>query len=285
MSESEPGAGTRDRILVGVDGSEDGLRAVRYAMREAKASDADVWIVNVVDDTMPVGGLWELVSTVEALRKVGEEYLTEARQILEVAGIPPERVTSEVLIGPPGPVLAELSEKATLMVVGRRSMSGLERMFVGSTSLAAAVAAKCPVIVISAASTPHVTGGLRKIAVAVSTWPVHDSVMAWAAKEAALRKAELRVVHVVPDTLGMGAPRYAAEATAELERQLGPFRTSHPDISVAVDVQAADPVNALVEISKEVDLLILGLHHHRAALGGSVRGVVANAHCPVGLAD
>jgi nucleotide-binding universal stress UspA family protein len=54
---------------------------------------------------------------------------------------------------------------------------------------------------------------------------------------------------------------------------------------VTVDVQAADPVNALVEISKEVDLLILGLHHHRAALGGSVRGVVANAHCPVGLAD
>nr|WP_300144211.1 universal stress protein [Propionicimonas sp.] len=286
MSESEPGAGgTRGRILVGVDGSEDGLRAVRYAMREAKASGADVWIVNVVDDMMTVGGLWELVSTVEALRKVGEEYLDEARQILEVAHIPAERITSEVMVGPPGPVLADLSEKASLMVLGRRSMSGLERMFVGSTSLAAAVSAKCPVIVISAASTPHVTGGLRKVAVAVSAWPVHDSVMEWAAKEATLRKAELRVVHVVPDTLGMEAPRFAAEATAELERHLGAFRASHPEISVSIDVQVDDPVNALVEVSKEVDLLILGLHHHRAALGGSVRGVVANAHCPVGLTD
>jgi nucleotide-binding universal stress UspA family protein len=188
-------------------------------------------------------------------------------------------------MGPPGPVLAELSEKATLLVVGRRSMSGLERMFVGSTSLAAAVGATCPVIVISAASTPHETGGLRRVAVAVSSWPVDDSVLDWAARAAAVRKAELRVVHIVPETLGMEALRYTAAATAELEQQLAPFRAAHPDLSVSIDVQAGDPVEALVEVSKEVDLLILGLHHHRAALGGSVRGVVANAHCPVGLTD
>ena len=281
-SESAPGA-VRPRILVGVDGSKDGLRAVKYALREARVSGADLWIVHVVDDMAPVTGLWDMVSAPDPLRKVGEAKVAEALAVLADEGFPAERITSEVLAGRPGEELSELSAKAELMVVGRRSISGLERLFVGSTSVSVAVHARCPVIVISAASTPHQTGGLQTVAVAVSTWPVHESALEWGAREAALRKAHLRVVHVVPETLGVEGAAFVAAATADLENQVAPLREKHPEVTIEVEVLLGDQVDALVGVSKVVDLLILGVHRNRAALGGSIRGIMAHAHCPVGL--
>lgn len=180
MSESEPGpVGVRPRILVGVDGSADGLRAVMYAMRHAMADGADVWVVHVVDDEAPVGGLWELVSTPAGLRKLGQAKLDEAVGVLSAEGFPRERVVAELPDGRPGDTLVNHSERAELMVTGRRSISGLARLFVGSTSVEAATHASCPVVVISAASTPHRTGGLRSVAVAVSSWPAHQAALEW----------------------------------------------------------------------------------------------------------
>ena len=284
MSENmaDPQAG-RARILVGVDGSKDGLRAVGYAMHEALAKEADLWVVTVVDYAAPIGGLWELVSSQEMLNSLGESAIAQALAFLGDEGFPAGRVTSEVRLGPPGETLAELSGSAELLVVGRRAVGGLERLFVGSTSVWVAVHAKCPVIVISAASTPQVTGGLGVVAVGINTWPVHSSALEWGFTEAKLRGARLRVVHVVPETLGIEGQAFVESANAGLEHQLEGVRSEHPGVQVDVDVQLGDPVAALVATSAAVDLLIIGTHHERAMLGGPTRGVIAHAHCPVGL--
>jgi nucleotide-binding universal stress UspA family protein len=284
MSGSEPGEGaSRPRILVGVDGSKDGLRAVRYPIRRARASGADLRVVHVVDDKAVVSGLWDLLSTVDELHEAGQVKVDEALAVLAAEGFESDRVTSEVLLGRPGEVLAELSNNAQLLVLGRRSISGLERMFVGSTSVSAAARAGCPVIVISAASTPHETGGLRMVAVAVNTWPVHASALEWGVREATLRKARLRVVHVVPETLGVEGAAFVAAATADLENQLSALRQDHPEADLDVEVLLGDPIDQLVATSRVADLLILGLHPEGPALGGLVRGVMAHSHCPVGL--
>ena len=284
MTESEPQQTTRrPRILVGVDGSEDGLRAARYATREAEAGGADVWIVHAVDEGAPITGLWDIVSSQEVLVRAGEAVVAEAVGVVAELGFPAGRVATGVVVGRPTDVLAELTHTARLLVLGRRSLSGLERMFVGSTSVAAAARAACPVIVISAASTPRNTGGLRTVAVAVNSWPVHDSALEWGIQEAALRRARLRVVHVVPQTLGVEGARFVAAATAGLNGHLAPFREKHPGLSVEVEVLLGDPVEALVEVSKTVDLLIVWAHHDRAMLSGPVRALVAHSHCPVVL--
>lgn len=283
MSESEPGpVGVRPRILVGVDGSADGLRAVMYAMRHAMADGADVWVVHVVDDEAPVGGLWELVSTPTGLRKLGQAKLDEAVGVLSAEGFPSERVVAELLDGRPGDVLVNLSERAELMVTGRRSISGLARLFVGSTSVEAAAHASCPVVVISAASTPQRTGGLQSVAVAVSSWPAHQAALEWGLREAVLRKARLRVIHVVPQTLGIEGAAFMAAAASGLDSQLLPLLQRHPETSVEVEVMLGDPVDALVAVTKTVDLLILGTSD-APVLGGSIRGVMAHSHCPVGV--
>jgi nucleotide-binding universal stress UspA family protein len=284
MTETEAQQTTgRPRILVGVDGSEDGLRAVRYATREAQAGGADVWIVHAFDEGAPITGLWDLVSSREVLLRAGEAAVAEAIAVVAELGLPADRVAAEVVVGRPADVLADLTHKAKLLVLGRRSLSGLERMFVGSTSVSVAVRAACPMIVISAASTPHQTGGLRTVAVAVSNWPVHESALEWGIQEAALRKARLRVVHVVPQTLGVEGTRFVSAATEGLMGQLAPFREKHPGLPVEVEVLLGDPVESLIELSNTVDLLVVGVHHERAVLGGPIRAILSHSHCPVGL--
>lgn len=279
MSTNEPAHGVVRRILVGVDGSEDGLRAVRYATRAALVTGAEEWIVNVADPGAMVTGMWELVVTTEALQKAGQAITADAVGAATGLGLPSSRVTSEVLVGQAADVLAELSAKADLLVVGRRSMSGLERMFVGSTSVSVAGLAHCPVVVISSSSTPQETGGQGTVAVAISTWPPHSAALDWGAREATVRKARLRVVHVVPAEGTL--PSTLAEATAELEKQLAPLRAQHPDTAIDLEVLVGTPIDELISLSGSVDLLILGVHPEH--LRGLARGVLAHARCPVGL--
>lgn len=283
MSESEPIGAAHARVLVGVDGSADGLRAVKYAMREANASGSDLLLVNVVDDQAMVTGLWDLLSTIDVLRQAGADKLKVAADQLEADGFPSDRVISEVLIGRPGDVLADLSDKARLLVVGRRSISGLERMFVGSTSVSVVGRANCPVIVISAAATPQQTGGLGTIALAVSSWPLHRSALDWALQEAALRNARLRVVHVVPDTLGVESANYVLAASKALDDQLASDRAAHADVAIDVEVLLGSAADQLVDLSRSVDLLVLGLERRSVGLGGPIRGVLAHAECPVAV--
>jgi nucleotide-binding universal stress UspA family protein len=280
MSNGEPVQGARRRILVGVDGSEDGLRAVRYALREALVSDSDVWIVNVVDESVMVSGLWDIVIPVEELEQVGRRLVQDALAVVAEEGFPSDRVTSEVLPGLPAEVLAGLSRHAELLVVGRRSLTGIERMFVGSTSVAVAGRAECPVVVISASSTPGRTGGHGVVAVAVNTFPVHTAALAWGAREAAQRKARLKVVHVVPADAGTPSSAFSA-AGATLDGAVQPLRDQYPDTSVDVEVLAGSPIDELVALSRTVDLLILGVHPER--LRGLGRGLLAHSCCPVGL--
>ena len=144
----------RKLIVVGVDGSEDGLRAVKYGASFAAEIDGELLLVHAVDDAM-LAGAWGVVYDPEVLQNAGvsanEAAATKARE----TGLGEERIRTEVVLGSPGGVLGRLSEVADLIVVGRRSVSGLERMFVGSTSVSVVAGSHWPVLVISAAAHPE----------------------------------------------------------------------------------------------------------------------------------
>jgi nucleotide-binding universal stress UspA family protein len=57
-------------------------------------------------------------------------------------------VSTEVLYGEPGPVLAELASTAGLVVVGSRGRGGFAGMLLGSTSHRLIHDATCPVMVV-----------------------------------------------------------------------------------------------------------------------------------------
>ena len=111
----------RKLVVVGVDGSEDGLRAVKYGASFAAETNGEVLLVHAVDDAM-LAGAWGVVYDPEVLQNAGananEAAAAKAREI----GLPGDRIRTEVVLGSPGGVLGRLSEVADLIVVGRRSV-------------------------------------------------------------------------------------------------------------------------------------------------------------------
>lgn len=282
MSTDQPGVEVRSRILVGVDGSEDSLRAVRYAVREAIASDSDLWMVNATDSVaMMTGDVWTVALNPEELHAIGTAVLARARAVAEAEGLPADRVSTDVVMGFPSEALARLSGQAALVVLGRRSLGGLERMFVGSTSVHVAGHAACPVVVVSAKGAREPSDVHGAVAVAISAWPPHTSALQWAARVAARRGDKLTIVHCVPSE-GVIPPSAFEAAMGALEAHLQPLREQYPDTQIEALVRPGIPIDELVALSRTVDLLVLGTHP--AHLTGLARGVLAHAHCPVGVA-
>ncbi|MCE4602088.1 MAG: universal stress protein [Desulfurococcales archaeon] len=122
-------------ILVGFDGSENSLKAARRACELARLHGASVHLATVVPpSTVILGELMtpEVLDT-SPLAEAARERLREvASSLSEEYGV---QVSYEVYQGDPGEVLLDLLESGyDLIIVGRRSLSRLERMLMGSVA-------------------------------------------------------------------------------------------------------------------------------------------------------
>lgn len=61
------------------------------------------------------------------------------------------------------------------------------------------------------------------------------------------------------------------------------MRSGHPDLAIEAEVVTGNPIDELVELSRVVDLLIVGLGPAGTPVSGLTRGLLAHASCPVGL--
>lgn len=286
MAENKP-----PLIVVGVDGSEDGLRAVRFGTGTALETGDDLLLVHAVDDAM-LAGAWGVVYDPEVLQNAGATANEQAKEVALGMGMPADRIRTEVVLGSPGGVLGRLSEVADLVVVGRRSVSGLERMFVGSTSVSVVANASCPVVIISAASTPDPIGSHGRVGVGINTSPGNQDVLETAFYFANRRGAELEIVHVIQPPVGLFGPKLSP---TDLEEQIrftkGGIKAlakriakDYPDVRYSVEVAADTPINELVNRSGTYDMLVVGKSSGTIpgfGLGGLLRGLMAHAACPL----
>jgi len=283
--------GNRPRVLVGIDGSEDGIRAARYGIGRAKRLDADLWFVNAVDDGVVSGG-WGIIYDPTVLKEAGEAAVKQAEDLAVAKGVPADRIRTDVAIGNPTSVLSEYSKEAEILIVGRRATTGLERMFVGSTSTSLVSCSYSPLVVISAASTPEPTGSFRTITVAMGG--SGDKGLKWACHEARTRQAKVDVVHVMPTqpaNIGAFVPASVAQeknweqrVLASLEQIVGPVREQYPDVEITVRSQHGVLADELIQETSKVDLLVMGVKPRPSlVLGGPVRALLAHASCPVAL--
>lgn len=136
------------RIVVGVDGSESSVQALRWAVQLAELSGNTVEAVTAWDFPAFYGvGGW--VPAVDELRP---EDL--ARTVLDETigkafdGQPPIEIAKRVEQGSAARVLLDVSAGASLLVVGSRGHSALAEAMLGSVSLACVHHATCPVTII-----------------------------------------------------------------------------------------------------------------------------------------
>ena len=281
-------------ILVGVDGSDDGLRAVDYAVAEARIRQTAVKIVNAVDlpglfgIPMPQAGREALVAAGRSAAKAG---LRRAA----ATGFPRERLSSETAVGKPADVLVELSRSAVGVVVGRRGLTGFERVFTGSTSTAVAAGAHCPVLVVPQRWRPPGVP-LGTIGVGIDGSERSLPALAAAFEEASIRGAELAVLYAwePPEVIYAAAGDYADAmarwtemAELRMAEALAGWRSDYPDVEVRRRFLQAHPAAALIEFSGHLDLLFVGVCGHGSLRGRTVgtvaRAVIGESLCPLAL--
>lgn len=133
-------------IVVGVDGSDSSLEALRWAKRQAELTGDR--LEAVIAWEYPAGIWASMAAGIPAeldLESLAGDVLNEA--LGKVLGEDTSAVESKVLAGNAAQVLIELSETASLVVVGDRGHSGFTAAVLGSVSTHVTQHAHCPVLV------------------------------------------------------------------------------------------------------------------------------------------
>jgi nucleotide-binding universal stress UspA family protein len=284
---------TAKPIITATDGSEESLRAVGWAAREAVLRGLPLRIVAVV--ALPPRMIQHQagpgVGTVsDALRKDRDDALAAAAE-RAAAAAPGLAVEVEALAGAPATALAEAGSDASMLVVGDRGMGAFTALVLGSVTRYVSAQAACPVVVVR----EETTAGHRQVGVGIGDPARGAAALAFAFEEASLRKASLVAVHALDLPHGRvgpavwslatpGRPALEEEAAKRLESLLADWQAKYPDVQVSHDVVHAHPGRALAGLSARADLVVLGRHAPHGALPGpgAVRHAVLNhAHGPI----
>jgi nucleotide-binding universal stress UspA family protein len=131
------------RIVVGVDGSDHGNAALRWAVDEAKAHAAE--IVAVFAWQLPLIGIPGAFDR-EELEKLCMNFLEET--VAAVIPAPQVPITKLVAHGDVSASLIEAAKNADMLVLGSRGRGGFAGLKLGSVSSECVQHAACPVAII-----------------------------------------------------------------------------------------------------------------------------------------
>jgi nucleotide-binding universal stress UspA family protein len=133
-------------IVVGVDGSESSLEALRWAANQARLTDASLEVVTTWEYPNSFGWApawppdWD---------PGGDAGKALAQVVDAVFGNDPDIAVRQVVTeGHPAPILVHASERADLLVVGSRGHGEFAGMLIGSVSEHCATHASCVVVIV-----------------------------------------------------------------------------------------------------------------------------------------
>jgi nucleotide-binding universal stress UspA family protein len=138
-------------IVVGIDGSETALAALRWAVGEARLRGDRVLVVHAWQLPTSVYGAGPYSAVVdygELERGMGEQaqhVLDNALAAIDSTGVDVER---RIVRGNPASSIVDAASGAQLIVVGSRGRGGFAGLLLGSVSSAVAHHASCPVVIV-----------------------------------------------------------------------------------------------------------------------------------------
>ncbi|RZT78548.1 nucleotide-binding universal stress UspA family protein [Micromonospora violae] len=278
-------------VVVGVDGSESALRAVRLAATEAARRHRPLRVVH--------GFIWPLLHVPLSpapgappgggLRHRAEELVEAAVREAE-ATAPGLSVSGEIIDGEAAAVLVGESPTAALIVLGDRGLGGFAALVVGSVAVQVAAYADCPVLVARGAQRPD-----EPVLVAVDGSDASRQATEFAAETAVSLNVPLVAVHAYRHP-GSSAPGDMqplvydeAKLHAEQERMLAGWLTglteSHRGLRLTCRAVHGRPGTVLAEASGSAQLAVVGGRGRGEVTGlllGSVsQSMLHHAQCPV----
>jgi len=258
-------------IVVGVDGTTTGLRAVAWAAKEAILRGRPLRLVHAA----PYLG----TPDDPAARGRADAVLARARSVAHQ--IAPQLATDAVVLpDPPVAALIDASADAELLVLGMIGGSGPE-IVLGSVTLDVTTSAHCPVAVVRGESSGDHPRRGRPASVLLGIESVGaDAAAVTVAFEDAERHGSGLVVVQVPRDAG-----HLGRAASAVYDRLAPWRSDHPDVDVTVRIGQGNPGLALLHESTDVRHIVLGTRGRhaavRAVLGSVSRFVLHHSLVPV----
>ena len=269
----------REHVVVGVQGDDASLEALRWAARHAHFTGGEIEAVMA----------WELPAPPEHLSEGLQEaaggVISDLRWALEtivdrseIAATPGIRVSTTIVTAPAKVAMADAVDRADLLVLG--SVHHAAALSALSVSRQLAASASCPVALVPVsgphpAPRPGSDGDFLVVGMDGSSQSL--DAFRWACAEAARRGLPLRVVAVSPTEAALDAVTRAVAARLRLR----------PPVAITVVTRAGDPGPVLIEESGGCEALILGQHgsgtirRRLPSLGSVSRWCVAHLSSPV----
>jgi BASS family bile acid:Na+ symporter len=262
----------REPVIVGYDGSEDSMPALRWAAQEAVGLQRPLRVVLAWG--MPTMGFSPVSASASLDRSSADRALANAVYRLQ-SEVPGLSVDGELVQDKPAQALVDRSANAALLVVGSRSRSRVDRIVMGSVASAVVSHAQCPVAVVRGDG----TGDVRRVGpvvVGLDGSAGSEEAVRFAMEEAPQHGYEVVAVYAGDDPLG---------GLTTLSPELSAGQRQNPAVRVR---QVAEPGNAaelILRHTNDAALLVVGCRGHGGLSGmllGSVsRAVVEQAACSV----
>lgn len=276
-------------VIVGVDGSASARGAALWAAKEAVRRDRPLHIIYGADTDGRV--LYLSAETIERVRANGRAILDDTAKAVS-AEYPGLTVTTEFSRAGAVDSLHRAGGLHGTVVVGNRGLGGFNSLMLGSVGLDTAAVAMTPVIVVRG-----IDGAEENGTVLAAIRDEHDLLIArYAAREAELHKASLRLLHVwnvlqsVGEVVSMldGVDEIAGGHAETLRTVADVVRGEFPELNVQADAEKSVSVaGVLVEASRHADLLVMGGRRVPGPLGlapnlgMATHSLLHHSHCPV----
>lgn len=278
-------------VVVGYDGSSSSEAALRWAVAEALHLGRRLRLVHAASYPVspdPIGSGSGVLRDAEEFAAGAVERVRRLAPGLEVEPIVSEHYPAQVLIG--------LSEHAELVVLGSRGRGGFAGLLLGSVSQEVAGQALCPVVVLrdDDGSAPPAPDG--RVVVGVDAWhaagPALDAAFDYAASHTLGILAVAAWTPYYLDSALAAAPMMIGDwrgdlltAREALPSALAPWLARYPEVAVEERVVVAPAADALVQLSTQQLLLVVGSRGRgrvaSLALGSVSHSVLHRATCPV----
>ena len=278
---------TPQRIVVGVDSSDNALHAAIWAARQAVDLGVPLLVVHALDL-----GATSVYSTAvgytDARREDGATVLGKVARTLreKVRGV---IVDTELFDQGAPQTLVALSNESTLVVTGTRGHGGFAGLLLGSVSLKLAGHSHGPVAVVRGDEP-----GEPENAIVLGVEPEeHEEPIRFAFAMAAQLGATLNVVRAWWPQAAYGGYYSADIGIAErdhatdVEGLIKGLREEYPGVKVFVSPMRGNPVPMLLDASRGARLLVVGAHRKHSPLsvgaGYVIQGLLSHASTPVAV--
>lgn len=277
----------RGPIVVGYNGKEHSRHALLWGAAEAARQGTALLVMyaaNYPGMTLGPGpGLLDPEpGALDAAQEVTARGVAEA-----LAAFPDLHVAGATEVTSPSQALIGEAPRARLIVLGSRGYGRVVGTLLGSVAFAVAAKAPCPVIVVKDDQVDHPVGPRHRVVVGTDGSLYAAAAVRFAADRAASASAALEVLTCTGEHPTLGPDELRASAVMIARSTAEQLADSHPELAVTTRVEDCPAERALVDVSADAGMVVVGTRGRGAfegmLLGSVSHAVIYGARCPVAV--